>query len=99
MNQRQKDFMDIYLTNSICFIEEEKDYHAFDYLELLQENLEELEIPYTKKEWQEMIEHIVTQLQKEFGKQNVYASKEKNQIIIVKGKEKKIHAQMVVVKD
>ncbi|PFY13878.1 hypothetical protein [Bacillus pseudomycoides] len=98
MNKKQKDFVERFVDGTITFAQEAADrysYYGFDYIDELEDSLNNENISYTEDEKQEMKKYIHNKLEEEYGYDNVwYGSSE--QTMPIDGRIQTIHYQLVI---
>ncbi|MGG3652549.1 hypothetical protein ABES36_14090 [Bacillus pseudomycoides] len=98
MNKKQKDLVERFVDGTITFVQEavdSREYYGFDYIDELEDSLNEENISFTEVEKQEMMKYIQNKLEEEYGYDNVwYGSPE--QTMPINGKIQTIQYQMVI---
>lgn len=98
MNEKQMDLVERFVEGTITYAQEAKDYkdyYGFDYIDELEDSLDDENITYTESEKQEMFKYIQNKLEEEFGEENVwYGGSE--QLIPINGQIQTIHCQLVI---
>lgn len=98
MNEKQKDFVERFVDGTITYAQEAADcysYYGFDYIDELEDGLNDEKISFSEEEKQEMMKSIQSKLEEEYGHDNVwYGSSE--QTMPIDGRIQTIHYQLVI---
>lgn len=97
LSVEQIEFVNNFVSGVEAYVDEETNYYGIDYIDVLEDGLQDQNISYTDEQKQEMLIQIQKGLEKVYGYNNVfYGSPEQH--IPIDGQIKTVHAQLVVVK-
>ncbi|MCR8860384.1 hypothetical protein NQ113_24750 [Bacillus pseudomycoides] len=98
MNEKQIDLVERFVEGTITYAQEAvdyRDYYGFDYIDELEDSLNDENISFSDEEKQEMMKYIQNKLEEEYGYDNVwYGSSE--QTMPINGQIQTIHYQLVI---
>lgn len=98
MNEKQMDHVERFVEGTITYAQEAadyRDYYGFDYIDELEDSLNEENISFSDDEKQEMLKYIENKLEEEYGCDDVWYGSPQ-QVMVIDGRIQTIPYQLVI---